>query len=83
MNDQETTIAIDDFSEARNVVVTKFEIDYVVRRLEERVGNVTAAAKLSGMTRQNFQRLMKKHKIRAERYRNSRQNSQTPNADTK
>ncbi len=82
MNNEETPIATIPFSEARNALVTKFETEYVILRLKERGGNVTAAAKASRMTRQNFQRLMKKHEITAARYRKSNAQQEVSKGDT-
>jgi len=61
--------ATESFSEAKNVVMNLFEKDFVILRLAQCGGNVSAAARASGMTRQNFQRLMKKHTITAKEYR--------------
>ena len=57
------------FSKSRDHVVKMFEKQFLVERLRRYHGNVTAAAKASKMTRQNFQRLMNKHKLRAEPFR--------------
>lgn len=57
------------FSRSRDHVVIMFEKQFVIEQLRRHRGNVTAAAKTSKMTRQNFQRLMNKHKLRAEPFR--------------
>ncbi len=57
------------FSVARNHALELFEREYVTAMLREHQGNVSAAANASGMTRQNFQRLMVKHGISASEYR--------------
>ena len=57
------------FSKSRDHLIKIFEKQFVVEQLRRHRGNVTAAAKTSKMTRQNFQRLMNKHKIHANRYR--------------
>jgi transcriptional regulator with PAS, ATPase and Fis domain len=57
------------FSKSRVHVLDLFEKQFVVEQLGKHRGNVTAAAKASKMTRQNFQRLMKKHKISAPPFR--------------
>lgn len=57
------------FSKSREHVVELFEKQFLIEQLEKYRGNVTAAAKASKMTRQNLQRLMKKHRIRAEPFR--------------
>ena len=57
------------FHESRAHVIKTFERNFLTELLARHRGNVTAAAKASRMTRQNFQRLMAKHKIRAEGFR--------------
>ena len=57
------------FSKSRTHVLALFERQFVVEQLSKHRGNVTAAARKSKMTRQNFQRLMKKHKISAPPFR--------------
>jgi len=44
------------FAEAKDTMVRAWETQYVTARLAESGGNVTKAAELSGMSRQNFQR---------------------------
>lgn len=51
------------FSTARAHVIGVFEKEFLIQRLSDSHGNVTAAAKVSKMTRQNFQRLMKKYGV--------------------
>lgn len=58
-----------DFSKARMDLLNMFERQFVSELLRKYHGNVTAAAKASNMTRQNFQRLMAKHDIHAKPYR--------------
>ena len=57
------------FSKSRAHLLDLFEKQFVVEQLTAHRGNVTAAANASKMTRQNFQRLMQKHKISASPYR--------------
>lgn len=57
------------FSKSREHILKMFEERFLVDLLSKHRGNVTAAAKASKMTRQNFQRLMKKYNIKAERFR--------------
>ncbi len=57
------------FSTSREHVLDLFEKQFVVEQLNAHRGNVSAAAKASKMTRQNFQRLMKKHRITAPSFR--------------
>ncbi|MBI4547132.1 MAG: hypothetical protein HY707_04075 [Ignavibacteriae bacterium] len=57
------------FSTSREHILNLFEEQFLVDQLSKHRGNVTAAAKASKMTRQNFHALMKKYNIRAERFR--------------
>ena len=53
------------FKESRVHIIKIFEKQFVEKKLSDTQGNVTLAAKKSGMTRQNFQRMMKKYGIKA------------------
>lgn len=57
------------FADAREAALRTFERDFVVRQLRRHNGNVTEAARSSKMTRQNFQRLMKKFGVRSGQFR--------------
>ena len=57
------------FKESREFVIGMFEKQFIEKKLTESQGNVTAAAKESGMTRQNIQRMMKKYNIKGEDFR--------------
>ncbi len=46
-----------------------FEKKFLVRRLQETRGNVTEAARISGIERQSFQRLMKKYNLSSQKFR--------------
>jgi two-component system response regulator AtoC len=59
------------FSRARTDLLQTFEKQFITEQLLKHRGNVTAAARDSHMTRQNFQRLMKKFEIHAEQFRRS------------
>ena len=59
------------FSASRAHIIEMFEKQFVSAKLEEHHGNVTSAAKSSGMTRQNLQRLMNKYRIVAKTFRKS------------
>lgn len=63
-------IISDSFSESRDHVLQLFEKEFVRTLLSKTHGNVSRASQLSGMTRQNFQRLMKKYELRSEDFRN-------------
>jgi DNA-binding NtrC family response regulator len=51
------------FSVARQQTLDNFEKQFVLERLRRHNGNVTAAARSSKMSRQNFHRLMQKHGV--------------------
>lgn len=57
------------FGQARDTLLGMFERQFLIHQLAKHRGNVTAAAEESKMTRQNFQRLLKKHGIRAQQFR--------------
>ncbi|MCL5021589.1 MAG: hypothetical protein M1339_08045, partial [Bacteroidetes bacterium] len=57
------------FAEARKHAIDGFERSFVVETLKKYQGNIVAAARSSGMTRQNFQRLVSKHGIDADEFR--------------
>jgi two-component system response regulator AtoC len=57
------------FAKSRDHVLGTFEAMFIRQSLTRNCGNVSEAAKESGMTRQNYQRLMKKHKIKSDDYR--------------
>ena len=57
------------FSEAKKDFLSLFENGYIEKQLHKTAGNVTDAAKLSGMSRQNFQRLIEKHHIKTDTFR--------------
>ncbi len=57
------------FSESREHILNIFEEQFVRSLLTKHGGNVTEAAKESKMTRQNFQRLMKKFDVKSESFR--------------
>lgn len=53
------------FQEAKRKLIDDFERDYLTRLLAQAQGNVTQAARLAGMARTAFQRLLKKHGLTA------------------
>lgn len=57
------------FREARDRLVAEFTVQYVRRALEISRGNISAAARASGLERQHFQQLMKKHAVDAGEFR--------------
>jgi DNA-binding NtrC family response regulator len=57
------------FKKSRAQILAMFEKQYLLDQLNKHHGNVTASAKASGMTRQNFQRLLTRNKIVARSFR--------------
>ena len=57
------------YKAAKNEVVNRFSVDYLCHALKRTDGNVSLAAKNSGMERQAFQRLLRRHKIVAQEFR--------------
>jgi DNA-binding NtrC family response regulator len=66
---QDSPSMIGGFSNARDVALRNFEKKFLVSQLKIHRGNVTEAARASKMTRQNFQRLMKKYGMHAKQFR--------------
>jgi transcriptional regulator with PAS, ATPase and Fis domain len=73
------SMSITDYSsDSQNYTVMKkkwseqFEKEYLINLLNRTQGNVTLAAKESGIDRSNFLRLLRRHGINAQSYRNSR-----------
>ncbi len=60
------------YRDSRDYIIQMFEKQFVKKKLVDCQGNVSAAAKASGMTRQNFQRMMKKYEIKAIEFRKTR-----------
>ncbi len=56
-------ILYEDFSKAKQAVVEAFERKFIAEKLQQTNGNVSEAARKSGIERQSFQRLMKKYDI--------------------
>jgi len=54
----------EDFGRARDHVLGLFESEFIIRQLKKHHGNISEAARASGMSRQNFYRLMEKHGLR-------------------
>ncbi|MCX6150037.1 MAG: sigma-54 dependent transcriptional regulator [Ignavibacteriales bacterium] len=71
VNKSKDSIPITDenFSESRTYVLELFEIEFLNNLLSKYRGNVSLSAKASKMTRQNFQRLMKKHNITSKTFK--------------
>jgi len=63
------------FREAKRVVVNAFEGRYLTALMSRQRGNVTSAAKESGMLRSALQRLLRKHELRSIDFRRRPQRS--------
>lgn len=58
------------FNTTKQAVIEVFEKNYLIERLTESGGNVSEAARVSGIERQSFQRLMKKYNFSSRDFRN-------------
>ncbi|BCL62501.1 Fis family transcriptional regulator [Desulfomarina profundi] len=58
-----------DYKEAKEKTIRRFTTAYLTQALKNTEGNVSAAARQSGIDRQAFQRLMRKYKIVSEDFR--------------
>ncbi len=54
---------------AKNELINRFSVDYLSKSLQKTEGNVSAAAKNSGMERQAFQRLLRRYGLVAQDFR--------------
>ena len=57
------------FKQSRDYIMNLFEKQFIGDKLKALQGKVTSAARSSGITRQNFQRMMKKFNIKAEDFK--------------
>ena len=57
------------FADARKRAIDRFEKSFVVETLKKCQGSIANAARSSGMTRQNFQRLVSKHGVDPDDFR--------------
>ena len=57
------------YKKAKQVLVSEFTISYLSKMLLKNNGNVSSAAKESGMERQALQRLMRKHSLQSNTFR--------------
>jgi DNA-binding NtrC family response regulator len=71
VNDKSIDVKIvsNNFTLAKKALVDAFEKKFISNSLQQTSGNVSEAARHSGIERQSFQRLMKKHNIASEDFR--------------
>jgi DNA-binding NtrC family response regulator len=62
-------IITDSYSESRDYVLSLFEKEFLIQQLTKCHGNVSQTAKKAKMTRQNFQRIMKKHNLSSKNFK--------------
>lgn len=67
-----------DYNTAKEVLLSTFSKNYLSQVLMNNQGNVTAAAKVSGLGRQSFQRLLKKHGLKSSTFRNETTQNSAP-----
>ncbi len=58
-----------EFSSAKKIIIEAFEKKFLLERLKETRGNVSEAARIAGIERQSFQRLMKKYNLSSEDFK--------------
>jgi transcriptional regulator of acetoin/glycerol metabolism len=61
--------AMENYTQLKKRWSDSFEKEYLMHVLERNNGNVTAAAKESGIDRSNFLRLLRRHGVSAQNYR--------------
>ncbi len=61
------------YKQAKEELLSRFTINYLNHELLSHGGNVSAAAKSSGMERQAFQRLMRKYSLKSDHFKQSAQ----------
>lgn len=64
-------LAARSYREAKEAVLAQFSTRYMEEALEKSGGNVTQAARASGLERQSFQQIMRKYGIRSDPFRKS------------
>ena len=69
MGPDQTTAGGNKYSAARRQAIDAFNTSYVAEALRRNAGNVSLAARQSGLTRQNLQALMKRYRIQSKDYR--------------
>lgn len=58
-----------EFSTAKKIIIEAFEKNFLLKSLKETQGNVSEAARIAGIERQSFQRLMKKYNLSSEDFK--------------
>ena len=58
-----------EFSSAKKIIIEAFEKRFLLESLKETRGNVSEAARIAGIERQSFQRLMKKYNLSSEDFK--------------
>jgi DNA-binding NtrC family response regulator len=57
------------YKEAKEQILSQFAVSFLTEKLKNSKGNVSAAAGISGMERQAFQRLMRRYNIQSQSFR--------------
>ncbi|MBI4446706.1 MAG: sigma-54-dependent Fis family transcriptional regulator [Acidobacteria bacterium] len=70
VEEKETVTSSSDFARAKREIIEDFERKYVARMLSHTAGNVTEAARLSGLSRPAYHRLMSKYQITSSTFKN-------------
>jgi transcriptional regulator with GAF, ATPase, and Fis domain len=62
--DDESALMAMSLTDAKRLVAAEFERRYLVRAMKRAGGSVSEAARLSGLDRTNFRRLLQRHNLR-------------------
>ena len=68
---------VQQYKEAKDKTINSFTVKYVSELLRKTGGNVSRAAEMSGLTRAALQKIMRRHKIVAEEYRQEKTSAST------
>ncbi len=73
----ESAAMMEQYKEAKDKTISRFTVKYVSELLQKTGGNVSRAAEMSGLTRAALQKIMRRHRIVAEDYRQGKTSSST------
>ncbi len=73
----ESVSMMEQYKEAKDKTISSFTVKYVSGLLQKTSGNVSRAAEMSGLTRAALQKIMRRHKIIAEEYRQEKTSAST------
>ena len=77
----ELASVVEQYKEAKDKTIKTFTVRYVSGLLRKTGGNVSRAAEMSGLTRAALQKIMRRHKIVAEEYRQEKTSPTSQDGD--